>query len=322
MGRLDVAEPRSNLDEVRVPWDDPRCVVCLATPVAGDEMTVRSDAHVIPESVGGVLSAFCMCKRCNNEMGRMEALLARDVSVRRRVSYQLQSRLPEKLVRRILNRLEYFADTEEYGRIIAVLDESGELQPKQSETIKNDRHTLDQALAELDRLGADEASKEDLRQRFVDAGPGEVIEVRPGYRITRDINWTGVGFRDSINDPLVGHEVPLGIAYLYLALCIGERVYDPLLQPVRDALKQAIDGDPSKARELLPLDRRMGSDIVEPMHLLRAKQTDDGVTVTLQVWRDISWPVEFAGVRLGGKQTLYRLDVEQGQEWWCTKLAS
>lgn len=302
-----------------VPWDDPRCVVCLGTPVAGEEMTVSSDAHVIPESLGGVLSAFCLCKRCNNEMGRMEAQLARDVSVRRRVNYQLQSRLPEKLVRRILNRLEYFADTEDYGRVIAVLDENGELQPKQSETIKHDRHTLDQALAELARLGASEEEKDDLRERFVDAESGEVIEVRPGYRITRKIDWTNVGFRDSINDPLVPHEVPLGIAYLYLALCLGERVYAPALQPVRDALKQAIDGDPSRARELLPLDRRMGADIVEPVHLLRAKQTGESATVTFQVWRDICWPVEFPGITLGGEQTLYMIDLEHDQEHWRSK---
>jgi HNH endonuclease len=306
---------------VRVPWDHPRCVVCLGTPVAGQQMTLRSDAHVIPESLGGVLSAYYLCKGCNNEMGRMEGLLARDVGVRQRVNYRLQSCLPEKLVRSILNRLEYFADTEEYGRVIGVLDENGELQPKQSETIKSDRHTLGQAFAELDRLGASEQEKDDLRERFVGAGTGEVIQVRPGYRITRNIDWTGVGFRDSINDPLVGHEVPLGIGYLYLALCLGERVYDPILQPVRDALKQAIDGDPSEARELLPLEQRMGTDIVEPVHLLRAKQTDKGVTVTLQIWRDICWPIEFPGVELGGEQTLYRLDLEQNDEWWCTKLA-
>lgn len=195
-----------------------------------------------------------------------------------------------------------------------------ELQLKQSETIKDDKHTLDQALAELDRLGADEAAKDDLRQRFVDAGAGEKIEVRPGYEITRNIDWTGVGFRESLNDPLVGHEVPLGIAYLYLALCLRERVYDPVLQPVRDALKAAIDGDPSKARGLLPFEQRMGTEI-EPVHLLRAKETDDGVTVTLQVWRDISWPVEFPGVRLGGEQTLYVVDIERGQEQWHSNVS-
>ena len=34
-----------------------------------------TDAHVIPESVGGRLSASFLCKRCNDEMGRVESLL-------------------------------------------------------------------------------------------------------------------------------------------------------------------------------------------------------------------------------------------------------
>jgi hypothetical protein len=78
-------------DLVEVSWQDPRCVVCLQTSVEGESMTVRSKAHVIPGSVGGQLWALCLCKRCNNKMGRMEALLARDISVRRIVKYQLQS---------------------------------------------------------------------------------------------------------------------------------------------------------------------------------------------------------------------------------------
>jgi hypothetical protein len=56
------------------------------------------------------------------------------------------------------------------------------------------------------------------------------------------------------------------------------------------------------------------------VHVLRAKQKDDGVTVMLQVWRDITWPVEFPGVTLGGEQTLSIVDVEHSQECWRSKL--
>lgn len=284
-------------------------------------MTARSEAHVIPESIGGNLSALCLCKRCNNEMGRSEALLAKDISVRRRVKYQLQERLPEKLAAAILKGEQYFADHEDYGRVFAVVDETGELQPKQSATLNDDEHTLARALAELSRLDAPDERKSELREQFEHAEPGDWIEVRPGYRIQRLIDWSEVGFKESLNDPIVGHEVPLGIAYLYLALCLRERVYDPAVQPVRDALKQAIDGDPSTARALLPLDCRMGTDIVEPVHLLRAKEDGDGALVTLQVFRDLTWPVRFPGVSLQGQQTLYRLDLEKNEEWWGTKLA-
>lgn len=283
-------------------------------------MTLRSDAHVLPRSIGGELSALCLCRRCNNEMGRSEALLAKDISVRRRVKYQLQPRLPEKLVASILKGEQYYADHAEFGRVYAVVDETGELQPKQSATLKDDKNALAQALAELSRLGATEEQKDGLREHFERAEPGERIEVRPGYRIQRLIDWSEVGFKESLNDPIVGHEVPLGIAYVYLALCLREHVYDAGLQPVRDALKGAIDGNPRAAHALLPLDQRMGTDIVEPVHLLRAKQDGQGVLVTLQVFRDRAWPVRFPGVSLQGEQTLYRIDLEQDEEWWCTKL--
>lgn len=284
-------------------------------------MTGRSDAHVLPKSVGGELSALCLCKRCNNEMGRSEALLAKDVSVRRRVKYQLQSRLPEKLASSILKGEQYFADHDGYGRVYAVVDETGQLQAKQSATLKDDENTLAQALAELSRVTASDERKAALREQFERAEPGVWIEVRPGYRIQRLIDWTEIGFEESLNDPIVGHEVPLGIAYLYLALCLRERVYDDALAPVREVLKQAIDGDPSAAREMLPLDRRMGTDIVEPLHLLRAKTDTNAVLVTLQIFRDLVWPVSFPGVALDGAQTLYRIDLEKSEEWWCTRLA-
>ena len=58
---------------------------------------------------------------------------------------------------------------------------------------------------------------------------------------------------------------------------------------------------------------------IEPVHLLCAKNTSDGVRVTLQVFRDLVWPADFAGVELGGEQSLYIIDVERGVERWCSK---
>lgn len=214
---------------MKVPWSDSRCVVCLGTPVEGDPLSAHSNAHVIPESVGGKLSALCLCKRCNSEMGRMEAILAKDISVRLLVKNQLQPRLPEKLASSILEGEQYFTDHEAYGRVVAVVDEIGELQPRQSATVKDDRNTLFQALAELNRMNAPEERKDELRQAFADADPGSWIEVRPGYRIQRQVDLTDISFKESLDDPIVGHEVPLGIAYLYLAVCLRERVYDDAL---------------------------------------------------------------------------------------------
>src|SRR5262249_24071716 len=157
-----------------------------------------------------------------------------------RVKYQLQTRLPQKLVRSVLKGQQYFADHEEYGRVFAIVDDRGELRPKQSSTLKDDRNALRQALAELDRLGAPDERKAELREEFDRAEPAVWIEVQPGYRIKRLTDWTDIGFQESLNDPMVGHEVPLGVAYLYLALCVRDAVYGDALAPVRHALQKAI----------------------------------------------------------------------------------
>ncbi|MFL5963273.1 MAG: HNH endonuclease [Gaiellaceae bacterium] len=67
---------------MRVPWIDERCILCLGTPHSGIELTQRSDAHVIPRAIGGKLSALFLCRGCNARMGRFEAILAQDISVR------------------------------------------------------------------------------------------------------------------------------------------------------------------------------------------------------------------------------------------------
>ena len=63
-------------------------------------MSQRTDAHVIPESVGGKLSAIFLCKRCNSDMGKLEGQLPRDVVILGLVD-RLDDVLPTDLVNSI-----------------------------------------------------------------------------------------------------------------------------------------------------------------------------------------------------------------------------
>lgn len=304
---------------MKIPWLDPRCVVCLSTPQDEKPMTQRTHGHVIPESIGGKLSALNLCKQCNSDMGTAEALLAQDVSVRLLVD-QLEDRLPADVVTSVRYRQSYFTEHEVYGRVEAGMDKQAELRPKESATIKGDENTLKQALAELDRLGASEERKVALCEEFEQASPGNWIGVRPGYRIERLTDWSDVKFKPSLTDPIVPLHVPVGIAYLYLALCLNEGVYDEALAPVRSALQAAMKGGTAAADAYCAANRH-GTRIVEPKHLLRAKAEGQDVQVNVQVFRDLVWPVRFPGVRLRGEQTLYLLDIEHGTEVWATKIA-
>jgi hypothetical protein len=300
---------------MKVPWPYQRCVICLAQP--GDTPSAAvTDTHVIPEFVGGRLSAALLCKGCNNKMGETEALLAQDISVRL-LADKLENRLPSRIVGAIRRRQTYFSEHDDLGHVEAVMDKSAELRPRRSASVKGERDTLDQALAELGRRGASAEEQTQLRTAFEVAAAGDWIDVRPGYRIQKHVNWSGVRFRPTLTDPIVPLEVPVGIAYLYLALCLRAAIYHSIFEPARQALRQAFVGDPAAAEALCA--NRHGTRITEPLHLLRARDDGDGILVIFYVFRDLCWPVRFPG-RLRGLQTLYCLDLEQGSEYWATSL--
>ncbi len=251
-------------------------------------------------------------------MGKSEALLAQDVSVRLLVD-KLEDQLPDDVVNAVRYRQGYFTDHDVYGRLEAGMDKESELQPRESVTIKGDENTLKQALAELDRVGATEERKAEVEEEFADAKRGDWIEVRPGYRIERLIDLNDVTLKASLDDPVVPLHVLVGVAYLYLAACLRELVYADALAPVRDALQVAMGGDSNAADAYCA--NRHGTRIAEPVHLLRAKSVDGGAQVNVQIFRDLVWPVLFPAVELRGEQTLYVVNVERGSEFWATKVA-
>jgi hypothetical protein len=63
-------------------------------------MTARSNAHVNPKSIGGKLSALFLCRGCNARMGRYEAILARDVTLRA-ILGQLEDQITATVVKSI-----------------------------------------------------------------------------------------------------------------------------------------------------------------------------------------------------------------------------
>lgn len=297
---------------MKIDWPDERCIICLGTPWDDDPLTRRKDAHVIPKNVGGKLSALFLCDRCNSRMGELEAILPKDVVILGLVD-RLYDVLPHKLADSIRRHAGYFVDTEEFGRIYGRLDERGVLTPKESKTILSDRNALRLIEAELRRNEADETTVKEKLTEFAVAEDGTRLEVSPGLAVVKALPLAEDEWQRSYNEPIISRAVPLGIAYLYLALCIGGHIYGKALEATRDALRTAMAGDKT-LEETWPSKPMRAEAPPEPRHALGVVQEDDGVLVNVWFFRELVWPVRFPGVRLRGADPFYLLDLTTGEE--------
>ena len=75
-----------------VRWPGNRCILCL-TEGPLTKPRPLSKEHLIPESIGGILTVHFLCKQCNDTLGQYEAHLKEDPSIRLAIG-NLYSQLP------------------------------------------------------------------------------------------------------------------------------------------------------------------------------------------------------------------------------------
>jgi hypothetical protein len=267
---------------------------------------------VIPASVGGRLRAPFLCKRCNNDMGKLEAEPPKDLVILELVD-RLSDELPGDLVGSIRRHAGYVVDSEEFGRVYARPDEHGALTPRESDTVLSDRNTLRRIEAELRRHGADDETVKAKLSEFAEADAGATIEVTPGFKIVKGIPLNDANWKRTYDEPLVSHAVPLAIAYLYLALCLGTSVYDERLEPTRKALRDAMAGDRT-LDERPPFQRMRSKAPPEPKHALGIIECDGVVLVHVGLFREQAWRVPFPGISFGAWAPFYLVDLVTGEE--------
>lgn len=279
---------------MRIPWTIQRCIICLCEPQEDDPLSSLTDAHVIPESVGGELSARFLCKGCNSEMGRVEAQLPRDVQVIELVR-RLRNDLPEELARGALQHAGWFAGTDEYGQLEGRERRAGGFSLRESEKIRTDKNVLAQIRAELQRRDVPAEEIDRKLGEFGHAADGTSLEVMPGFTIRKHIDLSEVSFERTYDERLAPRAIALGIAYTFLALTLEERIYGEALEPVRDALRGVIVRDMTEA-DAWPIECLRTSSPAETKHALAVIQEPGGVLVRIWLFRELVWDVRFAGV--------------------------
>ena len=295
----------------KVDWLYETCIACLK-PFEETGKRRRSDAHVIPESLGGKLSLTCLCAGCNNLIGT-----------------RYEDKLP--LVETYANEMERFADIVPFfakqlrkpGRTYVAQSEHGPLKMKRDRSDGAFR-VVDTELESGRFKDSGDAGRE-LRQRLRKnkAAPAKIETV-----LARFEQGEAVQVDDRIFVPHSGELQPLfasgvylgpdeaylGIAYLWLACNAGRGIYSEKLNGVRAVLvgdESGRDGSWQVERFQTTRDGRPRES--EPWHrLVMSQKTPIAIDVT--VFGRWLYRVTFATVGWPGPRGGYRLNLETGEE--------
>ena len=219
------------------------CIICLKEPPFPDGSGFSKE-HVIPNSLGGILTCEFLCKSCNDRFGNgFEARAKTDPSIRLAIS-NLHQELPV-----LYNAIES-------GQLYNISTNAGNLPGKFSEgTIRGRTRKMpdnslmvpeeqtDRKLREmLKKDGLDTAKIEGALKRFEQAAPEQEIEIVPGMIVIKRLATAasqnlGGGV---LLDPLVC----LKIVYEFAALLFGPPVFvnNPALNEIRRALRERDKG--------------------------------------------------------------------------------
>lgn len=294
---------------MKVPWPVARCIVCLVEPHESDEQTWLTDAHVIPASIGGRLSASFLCRRCNSRVGtEVEAPLLADSGIRLSVE-SLADQLPADFVADLRERQRWFVKTG-MGQIEAAANAAGELVPLESSTFRREENARAEMVAEWRRHGMPEDEITAHLAAIDAAEPGATL-VLPGFTVRPRVDLASLEFGLPFDDDPLPETLPLGIAYLYLALILGKSIYADELAPVREALEHN-DSTPSPHSRV---DHRIDRRGCAPEHRLAIKDSAP-VTVHVQLFQERVWWVTFAGIGIRHRPPAdYGIDVASGEEF-------
>jgi hypothetical protein len=292
-----------------VPWTTTRCLICLGEPDAADRQTSMTEAHVIPRSVGGKLAARFLCAKCNSSLGtKVEAGVLSDPGIRLTVE-ALSQDLPDALLADMRKRQRWFTESD-LGQVEATMDAKGELRPLESRSLM--RHENASAMLESEwRVAGLPEEEITLHLEALEASPGQTVDL-PGFTVRPNFDLSTFEFGLPLDEALVSELFPIGIAYLYLALLFGDKVYDvPHFKPIRAALIQ-LDAPASPHWNIESrIDRRGPA----PWHGLAVKETGPPLVVHIHLFQERVWWVHFPLLAIQTKPPRYGIELGSGVEF-------
>ncbi len=289
--------------QIEVEWPGDRCILCL-------EKAPLTIEHIIPSSLGGLLTTRFLCQHCNSGLGAaVEATAKTDPSIRLAV-INLQKELPE-FARQFEEGQLFFshgpAGTErgtirngEFRVRPRVGDDGSLIQPTAVAkcTIRNILH----------KEGYGEIPIERALTLFRNAPEAEKISLVPGLEF---INWPIKRVDPDFSEgKLLNPLVLLKMAYEYLACHLGTAVYDdaPQMSELRSVLRDHNEEHPCYSVE------RLHAPAYKPLHGLCFEGNDPYAKVQVRLFGKLAYRVHLNNLAVGGDRYVYTQNLSTGDK--------
>jgi len=293
-------------DGVRIPWPDPRCILCCRPAPLTDE-------HVIPASIGGRLVVPFLCQPCNSWFGqRTDPSATRDPYVREAVLRLGDAGEPFKP--RVLDGMPWVAQTTGGARRMVYTRKRGiDMLPYRDEVGALNLPTEDAKvtiLRMLQRAGASLPEITAALEAFAAAPDDAVVPLGHGLMATKSRTLTIAPVFDG---PAVEDLLVLKMAYELLALHVEELIFEPCFDSIRAALRSA---DMSCVAGVVVV-KRLLADKQDLIHGLALEESTTEVgghaVVHIRLFGRPTWRVGFPWLRLACPRVVVTQDLITGE---------
>lgn len=284
------------------PWSGDQCIICLRQKDLTKE-------HLIPEAIGGCLSACFLCGDCNSTLGATADASARsDPSIRLAV-INLSTKI-SKLAQQLTENQPFLGNSKAgyvsgsirdgKFRVRSTPKEDGSLiQPtdKAQRTVENI----------LRKSGYNATALKEGLGKFNLAPENERIKVASDLEI---IKWSLQKVEPDLSMPLIDPVLPLKIAFEFLACHLQTAIYsdDPRFAEIRQVLLSG-----NSACDAFHVDRLNG-DEYQPYHGLKFEGNAPHATVHIVLFGWLGFRVHFYHLAIGGPRFVYIHNLESTEE--------
>lgn len=268
-----------------------------------------TEEHVIPEALGGRLTAVFLCRECNSSLGHRTEAAARSDPTIRLLMNGLSAELPA-LGRTLSEKQSFLAHgpggkAKGYVRdgefvVAAKKNPDGSLiQPT-----PDARRAIDTI---LQRDGYDAPFRAEALRRFDEAPENVRVDIGPNLEV---VKWQVAHLTLDLDGPLIDPILPVKTAFEFLALHLGTVIYDDA-PPIAEA-RRVLRGGPLDSDWISV--ERLQAENARPVHGIVFEGNSPYAKVQIRLFGKLAFRVNFLHLSVGGPRAQYTHDLTSNQE--------